>query len=61
MPIFTRYRLSGKVVESRFIDSDEITQHKYSILGQKARITTNDGKVYEGLQMSLIILEKETA
>lgn len=33
MPIFTRYRLSGKVVESRFIDSDEITQHKYSILG----------------------------
>ena len=48
MPIFTRYRLSGKVVESRFIDSDEITQHKYSILGQKARITTNDGKVYEG-------------
>ena len=48
MPIFTRYRLSGKVVESRFIDSDEITQHKYNILGQKARITTNDGKVYEG-------------
>ena len=40
MPIFTRYKLSGEVVESRFIDSDEITQHKYSILGQKARITT---------------------
>lgn len=54
MPIFTRYRLSGKVVESRFIDSDEITQHKYSILGQKARITTNDGKMYEGLQMNRI-------
>lgn len=48
MPIFTRYKLSGEVVESRFIDSDEITQHRYSILGQKARITTNDGKVYEG-------------
>ncbi len=36
MQIFTRYRLSGKVVESRFIDSNEITQRKYSILGQKS-------------------------
>lgn len=54
MPIFTRYKLSGEVVESRFIGSDEITQHRYSILGQKARIITNDGKMYEGLQMNRI-------
>ncbi|WP_241146832.1 hypothetical protein [Lactobacillus gallinarum] len=46
MPIFTRYKLSGEVVESRFIELDELT--KYSILGQKARVTTKDGKVYEG-------------
>lgn len=46
MPMFTRYKLSGEVVESRFIDLNEI--QKYSILGQKARITTKDGKVCEG-------------
>lgn len=48
MPIFTRYKLSGEVVESRFIDLNEIP--KYSILGQKARITTKDGKVCEGFK-----------
>lgn len=46
MPIFTRYKLSGEVVEFRFIELDELK--KYSILGQKARVTTKDGKVYEG-------------
>ena len=50
MPIFTRYKLSGEVTESWFIDLNEITQRKYSILGQKARITTKDGKVCEGFK-----------
>ena len=44
MPIYTRYKLSGEVVESRFIELDELT--KYSILGQKARVTTKDDKAH---------------
>lgn len=48
MIILTKYRLSGKVIESRFIDLDEITKRDYSNLGQKVRITTKDGKAYAG-------------
>lgn len=48
MIIFTKYRLNSKVLESKSIDLDEITEHEYNALGQKVRITTKDGKTYTG-------------
>lgn len=50
MPIFTRYEFNGELVESRFIDVNEITNRKYSCLGQMIRVTINNAESYEGFE-----------
>lgn len=48
MPIFIRYEFNGELVEFRFIDVNEITNRKYSCLGQMTRVTINNAESYEG-------------
>ena len=48
MIIYTKYKFNGDVSCSRFIDIEEVTDHKYSCLGQMTRVTINDGRTYEG-------------
>lgn len=48
MIIFAKYKFNGEVSDSRFINIEEVTEHKYSYLGHMTRITINDGRTYEG-------------
>lgn len=48
MIVYTKYKFSGKVSYSRFIELEEIKDRKYSCLGQMTRVTIRGGKTYAG-------------
>lgn len=38
MIIFTKYKFNGEVSDSRFINIEEVTEHKYSYLGHMTTV-----------------------
>ena len=48
MIVYTKYKFSGEVSYSRFIELEEIKDRKYSCLGQMTRVTIRGGKTYAG-------------
>ena len=48
MIVYTKYKFSGEVSYSKFIEPEEILDREYACSGQMTRITIRGGKTYEG-------------